>query len=164
MVVLHGREVGVGQALQNFRGLRALEGEKRRFVTHVLEGCVELVEMPRDVREILRGIRRVHDHHQLVFIAVDETVIFDRPAVVQDCRVVRLAHGERRDVVGGDVVHEVDRAGAAHDELSHVAHVEKPSILSDRVVLGGYARWVLHRHEIPGKRHELGAESGVCVG
>ena len=85
------------------------------------------VGVPRDVREVLRDVRRVDDHHDVVGEAIDEAVVLDRAAVVENRRIVHLADGERGDVVGRDVVDEVDRARAADDELAHVRDVEQPA-------------------------------------
>ena len=71
------------------------------------------IGVPGDVREILRDVRRVDDHHHLVGEAIDEAVVLDRAAVVEDRRVMHLADGERGDVVRRHVVDEVDGAGAA---------------------------------------------------
>ena len=71
----------------------------------------ELLGVTGDVREVLGDVRCVHDHHDLVGEAVDEAVVFDRAAVVEDRRVVHLADRERGDVVRRDVVDEIDRRG-----------------------------------------------------
>ena len=42
--------------------------------------------------------------------AIDEAVVLERAALVEDRRVVHLADGERGDVVRRHVVDEVDRA------------------------------------------------------
>ena len=113
VVVLDRREVDVGERLQDLRGLRPLQREQRDVVAHVLDARLEPVEVLADVREVLRGVRRVHDHHEVVGEAVDEAVVLERAAVVEDRRVVRLADGERGDVVRRHVVHELHGVGAA---------------------------------------------------
>ena len=57
---------------------------------------VELGGVPRDVREVLGDVRRVHDHHHVVGEAIDEAVVLDRAAVVEDGGVVDLADRRAR--------------------------------------------------------------------
>ena len=70
--------------------------------------------VPRDVRVVLGDVRRVDDHHDVVGEAVDEAVVLDRSAIVENRRVVHLPDRERGDVVRRDVVDEVDARCAAN--------------------------------------------------
>ena len=92
-----------------------------------------------------------------------KTVVDDRSVLPQNGRVLRLSGLQCMHIVGGDVIHELDRLRSAHDELAHVAHIEQPRLLAHRLVLGRYSGRVLHRHLEPGERDELGAERRVHV-
>ena len=94
VIVLDVRQVDVRQRLQNSRGLRPLQREQRDLVAHVLDARVESVEVPTDVREVLRRVRCVHDHHQVVVEAIHETVVLERPAIVRGS--TSSAPGRRR--------------------------------------------------------------------
>ena len=96
-------EVDVRERLKNPRRLRSLQREQRDLVAHVLDARLEPIEVPADVREVLRDVRRVHDHHEVVVEAIHEAVVLERAALVEDRRVVRLSDGERGDIVRRDV-------------------------------------------------------------
>src|SRR5512141_745183 len=81
VIVLDRRQVSIGEALENRGGFRSLQREQSRLVAHVLERRIEAAERFRDVREILRGIRRVHYHHDVIVGAINETIVFDRAAI-----------------------------------------------------------------------------------
>ena len=121
------------------------------------------VGVPRDVRVVLRDVRRVDDHHDRVGEAIDEAVVLDRAAIVENRRVVHLPDRERGDVVRRDVVDEIDGALAADHELAHVRDVEQAAALAHRLVLGGDALGVLHGHLVAGERDDLRAERDVLV-
>ena len=137
---------------------RTLQREQSHVVAHVLDGDAERVGVPRDVREVLGDVRRVHDHHDVVGKAIDEAVVLDRAAIVENRRIVDLPDGERRDVVGRDEVHEINGAVAADDELAHVRDVEQAALLAHGLVLGGDAHRVLDGHLVAGEGDDLGAE------
>ena len=115
----------------------------------------------REMCEILVDVRSVDDHQHAIVGSVDEAIVDDRSVLAEYRRVLRLSRLERSDVVGGDVIHEVDRLWSAHDELAHVAHIEQPRLLTHRLVLGGDSGRILNWHLEPGERDDLGTERDV---
>ena len=76
---------------------------------------------------------------------------------------MHLPDRERGHVIRGHVVHELHRLRAADHELAHVRHIKKTTCFAHRVVLGGNALRVLHRHFIAGERDDLCPEPFVDV-
>ena len=163
VVVLDGVEVDVGEFLENLLRLGALEGEQGNAIGDVFELRVELGEVLRDVGEVFVFVGRVDDHHEVVGGAVHEAVVFERAAIVEDARVVHLSDGERSDVVGGDVVDELQCLRAGDEELAHVAHVEQAAAGAHGVVFGGDSGGVLDRHFVAGEGDDLGTQGNVDV-
>jgi hypothetical protein len=163
VVVADGFELNVCERLENFLRVRALEGEERDGVGDVLELAVELGELLRNVSQVLVLVRRVHDHHHVIGKAVDEAVVLERAAVVEDPGVVDLVDFERGHIVRRHVVHEIDRLRSGDQELAHVADVEESAVLADGVVLGGDAGGILDGHLEAGEGDHLGAECDVDV-
>ena len=65
------------------------------------------------MREVLRSVRSVDYDHYPILTAIDQAIVFDRSAVVEDRRIVRLADRQGRDIVSRDVSYKIDRAAAA---------------------------------------------------
>ena len=117
------------ERLKNRSAPRALQREERDLSLMSSSSRVELGAASVMCAKSLSSIRRVDDHHDVVRIAVDEAIVFDGAAIVEDSRVVHLVDLERGDVVGRHVVHEVHRLRPADQELAHVADVEQPALL-----------------------------------
>ena len=67
----------------------------------------------------------VDDEQQVVVVEPVGDQVVDRAAVlVEKQRVLRLAHADPAQVVREHRLEELERGGAAHLELAHVAHVE----------------------------------------
>src|SRR6185503_4474721 len=96
-------------------------------------------------------------------ITINEAVVLDGSAVVEDRGVMDLPDGQLGDVVRGDVVDEVDRLRTGDDELAHVRDVEQPAPLTHRLVLRRYASGILDRHLVPCEGHDLRAEGAMDV-
>ena len=162
-VVLDLVEVHRHERLQDLLRLGSLHGEQSDVVADVLERRVELRQVLPDVREILVLVGAVHDHHQVVGVAVHEAIVHERALLGEDAGVVHLADRERGHVVGRHVADELDGLRPADDELPHVTHVEHAAAIAHGVVLGGDARGVLDRHLEAGEAHQLGAGRDVHV-
>jgi hypothetical protein len=161
VVVADAAEVDVSERLEDLGGLRTLHGEERHVVARVREGHGESRGVPRDVGEVLRGIAGVDDHHDAVGEAIDEAVVLDRAAIVEDRGVVHLADGEGGDVVRGHVIHELHGAVARDPELAMCETSKIPASLADRLVLGGDARGILDGHLVAGEGNDLAAQRDV---
>ena len=96
------------------------------------------------------------------FHAVYEQVVHDSTLSVGQAAVLHLSHGELRCIVAGDLLDEVQGTGTAHDELSHVAHIEHAHTVAHGMVLVIDAG-VLYGHHIAGEGHHLGAEGFMDV-
>ena len=117
--------------------------------------------MREDVGPILRQVCRVHDHEVLrVGNAVDDHVVHDRPSLVAEQAVARLAWGERGDVARHEPIDHRAGAGSGEVELPHVRQVEEAGAAPHRAMLGDDAR-VLDGHFITGEGDHLRAESRV---
>src|SRR5438105_1653975 len=62
-------------------GLWSLHREQRSLVRNVAQPDISAGLLRDNVVPILLNVRRVHDHHQLVFEAIDETVVDERPVL-----------------------------------------------------------------------------------
>src|SRR4051812_26299362 len=115
------------------------------------------------MREVLRGVARVDDHHDAVGETIDEAVVLDRAAVVEDGGVVDLADGEGGDIVRRDVVDEVDGTVAGDPELAHVRDVEDAASLAHGLMLGSDSPRVLDGHLVAGEVDDLSPQRDVDV-
>ncbi len=89
--------------------------------------------------------------------------VVDRTAVlVEKQRVLRLAHADPAQIVREHRLKELERRGAAHLELPHVAHVEDAGVLAHRAMLGDHA-FVLHGHLPTRERNHPGPGCQVPV-
>ena len=113
--------------------------------------------------EVFVFVRRVHDHHDVIGKAIDEAIVFERAAVVEDSGVVDLVDLERGDVVGRHVVHELERVWTGDEEFAHVADVEEAALMADGVVFGGDAGGVLDGHFEAREGYHFSAECDVEV-
>jgi hypothetical protein len=138
--LIAARSVG-GERLQHALGGRPLHGEQREVVGAVLDRAVERALVAEDVRQILLAVRRVDDDHQTVGHPVDETVVLDRPVLVEDRRVVRLADRELRDVVRRDVADDSTACGPRTMNspmwlTSNTPHVSRTALCSTVIPAG----------------------------
>src|SRR5665213_2974160 len=99
----------------------------------------------------------------MVWKPVYQSVIDDGATAVQNGGVLHLTDRQCGDVVGRDVVDEIDGLRTPDHELSHVAHIEQRDALAYGLVLCGDTGRILHRHLKTGKWHHLGAERDVNV-
>ena len=76
---------------------------------------------------------------------------------------MRLAGSDDREVVGGDILQEIQRMFAFYPELAHVADVEDADALTDNHVLLVDSRRVLDRHVETGEFRHLCAQRNVNV-
>ena len=106
------------------------------------------------------------DYHQIFGsrILVDDQVVHNTALAVRHAGVLRLACIELANVVGGDVLQEVQCAFAFYPELTHVAHVKHAHACADDHVLLVNACRVLDRHIEAGKLCHFCTECNVHVG
>ena len=104
------------------------------------------------------------DHEQQVIVVdpVRDEVVDGTAVLVEEQRVLRLAHADPAQVVREHRLEIVERRRAAHLELAHVAHVEDAGMLAHRAVLGDHA-FVLHGHLPTRKRNHPGPGCQVPV-
>ena len=117
-----------------------------------------------DPKEVLLDVGGVH-HEKIVVsgkLLVDKKIIHRPPVRVEHHSVQHLTRNHRTDVVGEYVVDKLLRIRAAHEDLTHVRHVEHTHIVADRQMLLGDRR-VLDRHVESGERTHFGSESQVTV-
>ena len=135
----------VGEFLAQRRGLGPLDGEQRVFVADVLHLGVELVVLddPGKVAVLIGGVDA--EEEAVVGEPVNEQVVDEAAALVEQTRVLRLAVLEARGAVRSGLLDEVERLGADDFELPHVADVEQTNALADGFMLGDEAG-VLDRH------------------
>ena len=148
--------------LQHRLGAGPLEGQQAHLRRDVPEPDVALL-LGDDVVPVLLDVGRVDDQHHLVLEAIDGAIVDDPAMAVQEAGVLHLARLQRADVVGGDPVDECIPIRAGDLELPHVADIEDPGMLANRLVLGEDARGILDRHLPAGKGHHLRAEGDVGV-
>jgi hypothetical protein len=126
-IVLDGGEVDRGERLQNLLRQRTLDGDLGPAVGLVLDLDVALaVGELLQVGEVLVGVRGV-DHQQVLVVghAMDQQVVDEGPLRVHQPGVLGPPNGELGVVVARDELDEAEGAGAAHEDLTHVRHVEE---------------------------------------
>ena len=173
---LHPRDLALGKVIvrdhrhaeareltdQRF-GLWSLHRQQRGLVRDVAQPDVGAGLLRDDVVPILLNVRRVHDHHQLVFEAIDETVVDERAVFGENAGVLCLSRLQGADVVARHALHERVAVRARDLELAHVRHVEHADILPHGFVLGGNSVGIADRHLEAGEGHHLGAQRDVHV-
>jgi hypothetical protein len=145
MVVRHARHVRVREPPDQRLGLRALHREERRLRAHVRPPR-RAAAVRRDPCPVLVDVRRVYCEHEPVVVqAVERQVVHDAALRIAEERVLDLADGEDRCVVGGEPLDDRERVGSGDLELAHVADVEeshgaahRPVLLDDPGVLHGH--------------------------
>jgi len=140
-----------------------LQRQERGVVAHVRHAALQWPNGLPEVRQVFVLVRGVDHEHQTIFEPIHETVVLDRPALVEDRRVLHLSDRECRNVVRGHLIGERHRVGTGYLELAHVAHVEKSAMLAHGPVLCRDATRVLDRHLVPGERDHFGAQRDVNV-
>src|SRR5689334_3993549 len=144
-------------------GLGALHREQRRFVGDVAQPHVRAELLRDDVVPVLLNVRRVYDHHQLVFKAIDEAVVYEGAVFRENAGVLRLARLQRADVIAGHALHEGVAIRARDLEFAHVRDVEHADVFADRAVLAVDAARVGDGHLEAREGHHLGPEGDVDV-
>ena len=157
----HAGERAARQPLDERDRLGALDRDQRGGVADVLDLAQALRVLAEPV-EILRGVRRVDDHVELVVGAlVEDAVVDDAAGRPAQQGVDRLAGGRARHRVGGQPLDRLAGARAAQVGLAHVAHVEQADRLADRLVLLDRPRGIGDRHVPAAEVDE--ARAGVAV-
>ncbi len=136
-VKLHRREVGIGELLQQIDGLRALDRDLGEVVGEIFDLAVELAGVVAHPVEIF--FARAGIDHQQIFIfaeAVDDHVVHESSLRIEQRRILRLADGEPRGVIHGNVLHGGQRFGPGQADVAHVADVEDAHAGAHRIVLG----------------------------
>ena len=105
----------------------------------------------------------VHDEQKFLFFdTINDQIIDDSAALVQQKSVLPGADIELVDVVCEHGVEPFARAASFDDQLAHVRNVENPDIVSHGLMLLDDAR-VLHGHEPSRERHNFRAKPHVLV-
>ena len=156
------RHLGAALGAEDLRRARALDGDERGPGRTILERGVRAEEL-QNVRPVLRDVRGVHHHHELVDSdAIHDDVVHDRPALVAEKPVARLPHVEARDVARDQPIDGSLRAPAAEVELPHVRQVEEPGARTNGAVLGDDPR-VLDWHLVAREGDHLRTEVPMLV-
>ena len=160
-----GRErlhIGVCLRREDVRGARSLDRDECRAERAIVERDV-LAEMRENVRAVLRDVCGVHDDHVLVVAdPIDDDVVDDRPALVGEEPVPRLAHRKAGDVTRDEAVEHGAGGTTLEEELAHVREIEEAGPAAYRAMLGNDAL-VLNWHLVPRERHDLRAELLVLL-
>jgi hypothetical protein len=98
----------------------------------------------------------------MFFDAIDDQIIDDAAALVQQKRVLPGADIEFVDVVGQHRVEPCARVASFDDQLAHVRNVENADVVSHSLMLLDDAR-VLDRHEPSRERNNFRAKPNVLV-
>ena len=149
-------------AFQHNQGFRPLQVYLARLVGNVLQAH-RLGQPPAQGGEVGRDTGGIdHDHEGIRPKAIDDAVVHDAAAFVEDEAVAAFAFLE-----GGKVV--ADRAGkrgigpfALDKEFSHVADVEQSGVMAGMLVLH-QDPFILDGHEPARERGHLGA-AGLMPG
>ena len=163
VVVRNHRDAEVRELADQSLGFGTLNREQCRFVRDVAQANVGAALLRQDVVPILLDVRRVHDHHQLVFEAIHEAVVDERAFFGENARVLRLTGFECPYVVAGHTLYEGVPVRARDFEFAHVRDVEDADVLAHRAVLAVDAGRIGNGHLEAGERHHLGAERDVHV-
>ena len=111
--------------------------------------------------EVFVDFRRIDDQQIAVFAdAIDDQIIDDAAAFIEQKGVLAFAHVEPLDVIGQQTVQPRRRAGAGDKKLPHVRDVEDAQAFPHRVMLVDDAG-VLHGHRPAAKLDHPAAESYV---
>ena len=148
--------------LHDAHGLRALNRNLRPSIGVVRHFGLAANLRPNPIG-ILVTVGGVHaDEPLLLAEPCHDEVVHDAAIGATHRGVERLAYRERRTAVGDEAVHGRSGAGAAHEDLAHVAHVEDAGGLPHGMVLVHDAR-VPHRHLEAGEGGKAGAGSHMAV-
>jgi hypothetical protein len=160
-VILEIRRVRIAEGADESGRLRALDRDER-----VVGGAVRDARARPGARlrpgEVLRSVRSVDDEEVVVLgSAVDEQVVYERPAVRQKRGVLNSPVRELRHVVRGDSLERREGLRPGDLELAHVRDIKETDALANRAMFLENAG-VLHRHlpaaEVDQTRAELAVD------
>ena len=120
------------------RQLHQIEGRRprKREHRHVGRAIVEDHPVPRLAGQpvaVVVDTGRVDDKQEMVVVEpVGDQVVDRAAALVEEEGVLRLADVDAAQVVREHRLEGLQRGGAAHLELAHVAHVEDARVLDER--------------------------------
>ena len=106
------------------------------------------------------------DHKQVLCgrVHIDDEVVNNTAFPIWEASVLRLTCFKAADVVGGQVLQELERTLTFHPELAHVAHVEHAYAFAHADVLVVDARRVLNGHVETCELGHFCAQRNVYVG
>src|SRR5205085_4447772 len=148
--------------MQQFHHARSLDREPAVIRAPVLQLAIVAQMLPQP-GEVFIDARRIHDQQKFVRRRpVNNQVVDNSAAVVQEKRVLPRADFELVDVVGEHLVQPRAHARTSRHQLAHVRNVEHADVLPHRLVLVDDPA-VLHGHDPIAERNHLRTEPQVLV-
>ena len=111
--------------------------------------------------QVLFAVGGVDNHEEALLAVVDDEVVDDAALLVEQQVVLRLAEADLRQVIGDEVLEELERV-TRDPEPAHVGDVEQPGHVANGEVLVA-DRGVLLRHLPAAKIDHPAAEGEVAV-
>src|SRR5439155_2921817 len=154
-------DIRAEQRVKKLDDPRALNGDSARIraAIHHLNcicgwhSCRYSRKMTLQPREIFVRARRVYDQQKFLLAnPINDEVINDSPALVQQKVVLTRADIELADVICEHGVEPFARVCSVHNQLSHVRDIKDANVVSYRLMFLDDAR-VFHRLEPPGERN-----------
>ncbi len=131
-VVLHPREIGAGEPLEELARSRTLQRERAELVGHVGDRDVEAGGARVEPARVALGRR---EPEMRVADARDRAVVDDLAARVAPRRVGHVAYRHLREIARDEPIEERVRVGPADVVFEQRRHVDQRARVADREVL-----------------------------
>ncbi len=164
LAAVHPRwQLTVGELADERARSRTLHGEHRELGLPIDHVDVEIVGVTLEPGQVLVVVGGVGDGQELALgQAVGEEVVEHAAVVAAEDAVLGAAFGDPADVVGQQMLEELERGRSARLDLAHVRDVEHADALPDGEVLVADPG-VLDRHLPARERHQLGPGGAMPV-
>lgn len=111
-----------------------------------------------DPSGVLVAVTCVDDEEELCFAhSVNEEIVHDSSVFVEHKSITDVSVGHRSDIVAYEIVDALHSVLALDNEFAHMRNVEHTYVVSDRVMFGDNAGFVLYRKKIARKFDYLSA-------
>ena len=147
------------EELNYFRPLHRQSGAARAAILK-LNPVVEMLLQPGEIFLGARGVD--HEKEFLIRRAINDQVIDDSTALVQQKSILAGADFELVDVVGQHAIQPTRGRRTRRRQLTHVRNIEDADVVPHRLMFLGNAG-VLHRHEPAAERNNLRAQLAVLL-